>query len=77
MIQNFHDEQKSVLCIPESCVEHIVDLYHNSLLGAHQSSLRTFLTIKQKFVILNLMHFIKFFLKGCQTCQLHKVEPTI
>ena len=35
-IHNFHDEQQPILCIPESCVDHILDLYHNSLFGAHQ-----------------------------------------
>ena len=34
-IQNFHDKQKPVLCIPESCVDHILKLYLNSLFGAH------------------------------------------
>ena len=38
-IQNFHEEQKPVLCIAESCVDHIFDLYHNSLFGAHQGLL--------------------------------------
>ena len=41
-IENFHDEQKPVLFIPEFCIDHILDLYHNSLFGAHQGSLRTF-----------------------------------
>ena len=65
-IQNFHDEQKPILCTHKSCVDHILDLYHNSLFGAHQGSLRTFLTIKQKLFIPNLMYNIRGFLKGCQ-----------
>ena len=53
-IQNFHDEQKAVLCIPEPCVDYILGLYHNSLFGAQQVSSRTFLTIKQNFFILEV-----------------------
>ena len=40
--QNFHDEQKTVLYIPESCKDHMLDLYHKSLFGTHWGSLRTF-----------------------------------
>ena len=61
---------------PKSCVDHILDLYHNSIFGAHQSSQRTFLTIKQKVFIPDLMYYIRSVLKGCQICQLHKVGPT-
>ena len=34
-IQNLYAEQNAVLYIPESCVDHILNLYHNSLFGAH------------------------------------------
>ena len=40
-IENYHDEPKPVLCILESCVDHVLSLYHNSLFGSHQSSQRT------------------------------------
>ena len=49
-IQNFHDEQKTVLCIPKSCLDHILDLFHNSLFGAHQGSLRTFFNNQTNFL---------------------------
>ena len=73
-IQDLHDEQSPVLCISESCVDHILDLYHNSLFGAHQGCLRKILTIKQ--MLPNLMHYVKRFLRGCEICQLHKAGPT-
>ena len=74
----FHDEQRPVLCIPKSCVDHILDLFHSSLFGIwYTAGLTTnILTIKQKFYILNIMHNIHSFLKGCQICQLHKVGCT-
>ena len=28
-IQNYHDKQNPLLCLPESCVDHFLDLYHN------------------------------------------------
>ena len=34
-IEIFHDEQNPVRCIPESCVDSILDLYYYSLFGAH------------------------------------------
>ena len=37
-IQNFHDEQKPVICIRKSYVDHILDIYHKSLFGAYQGS---------------------------------------
>ena len=40
--QTYHDEQNPLLYIPESCVDHTLDLYHNSLPEAHQDSIRTF-----------------------------------
>ena len=48
-IQNLPDELKPVLCIPESCVDYILDLYANS----HQGFLEVFLKIKQKFFVPN------------------------
>ena len=39
-IQNFHYEQNPVLCIPESSVEYIFVLYHNSLYATYQGCIR-------------------------------------
>ena len=41
-IQNYQDEQSPVLYLPESCVDYVLDLYHNSLLGTHYGSIKTF-----------------------------------
>ena len=42
-IQKYHEDQIPMLCIPETLVDHILEQYHNSFIGAHQGSLRTFL----------------------------------
>ena len=47
-IQHFHDEQKPVLCIPESCVGYILDIYCKSLFGVHLGCLRTFFNNQAK-----------------------------
>ena len=62
--------------ILESCIDHILYLNHNSLFGAYHGSPRTFWTIRQKFFIPHIMHYIRSFRKGWQICQLHKVRPT-
>ena len=75
-IQNLHVEQNPILCIPESCVDNILVIYHNSLFGAHQGSVIEFVTIKQKELLPNLMHYIRSLLKICLICQLNKPGST-
>ena len=62
--------------MPECCGYCILDLFYDSLLLVHQVSIRTSLTIKQKLYIPHLMHYIRGFLKGCQTCEIHKAGST-
>ena len=56
-----HGEQNSVPCIPESCVEYIIDLYCNSLLEVHKT--KNILNNQKKLYIYYLMHYISSFLK--------------
>ena len=58
-IHTYHKEQNSVLCIPESCVDYILDLYHNLLFGAHQGSLRKFINnqLKHFWTIFDALHW--------------------
>ena len=49
-------------------------LYHTSLFAGHQDVIKTYLTIKNKFFIPGLMHFLRSFIKGCHACQLVKAE---
>ena len=45
-------------------------LYHSSLFAGHQGVIKTYLTISDKFFILNLIHYLHSYVKGCHICQL-------
>ena len=77
--QTEHELSNPVFCIPKSYVDHIVNMYHNSILGSHQGFQRNFLTIRETFYIPHFIHYIRCVLKGCQTCQPHKwaINPKV
>ena len=64
------DKEAAVLAIPEICLDKIIALYHTSLFAGHQGVVKIYLTIKDKFFIPNLMHYLRSFIKGCHICQL-------
>ena len=64
------DKEAAVLAIPEMCVDKIIALYHTSLFAGHQGVIKTYLTMKDKFFVPNLMHYLRSFIKGCHVCQL-------
>ena len=66
------DKEAAVLAIPEVCVDKIIALYHTSLFAGHQGVVKTYLTMKNKFFIPNLMHYLRSFIKGCHVCQLSR-----
>ena len=68
------DKEAAVLAIPKICVDKIIALYHTSLLAAHQGVVKTYLTMKDKFFIPNLMHYLRSFIKGCHVCQLSRSD---
>ena len=57
------DKEAAVLAIPEVCVDKIITLYHTSLFAGHQGVVKTYLTMKDKFFIPNLMHYLRSFIK--------------
>ena len=57
-----------MLVIPEKYEPIILHTYHDSLLAGHQGPYRTAMTIRQKFVIHNLMNKIKRYIEACHTC---------
>ena len=63
-------KEAAVLAFPEICVDKIIALYHTSLFTGHQGVVKTYLTMKDKFFIPNLMHYLRSFIKGCHRCQL-------
>ena len=66
------DKEAAVLAIPEICVDKISVLYHSSLFAGHQGVVKTYLTMRDKFFIPNLMHYLRSFIKGCHICQLSR-----
>ena len=64
------DKETALLAIPEICVDKIFALYHVSLFAGHQGVVKMYLTMKDKFFIPNLMHYLRPFIKGCHICQL-------
>ena len=60
----------------EAAVDKIIALYHTSLLTGHQGVVKTYLTMKDKFFIPNLMHYLRSFIKGYHVCQLSRsIKP--
>ena len=68
------DKEAAVLAIPEICIDKIIALYHTSLFTGHQGVVKMYLTIKDKFFILNLIHYLRSFIKGCHICQLSRSD---
>ena len=68
------DKEAAILAIPEVCVDKIIALYHTSLFAGHQGVVKTYLTMKDKFFIPNLMHYLRSFIKGCHVCQLSRSD---
>ena len=68
------DKETALLAIPEVCVDKIIALYHASLFAGHEGVVKTYLTMKDKFVIPNLMHYLRSFIKGCHICQLSRSD---
>ena len=68
------DKETALLAIPEICVDKIIALYHVSLFVGHQGVVKMYLTKKDKFFISNLMHYLRYFIKGCHICQLARSD---
>ena len=66
------NKEATVLAISEICMDKIIVLYHTSLFAGHQGVVKTCLMMKDKFFILNLMHYLRSFIKGCHVCQLSR-----
>ena len=68
------DKETALLAIPEICMDKIIALYHASLFAGHQGVVKTYLTMKDKVFIPNLMHYLRSFIKGCHICQLARPD---
>ena len=63
------DKEAALLAIPEICEDKIIALYHACLFAGNQGVVKMYLTMKDNFFILNLMHYLRSFIKGCHMCQ--------
>ena len=68
------EKETAVLAVPEACTDKIITLYHSSLFAGHQGVVKTCLTISNKLFILNLIHYLRSYIKGCHICQLANNE---
>ena len=68
------DKETALLAIPEICVDKIIALYHACLFAGHQGVVKMHLTMKDKFLIPSLMHYLRSFIKGCHICQLARPD---
>ena len=55
----YPEKETAVLAIPEMCSDKIITLYHKSLFAGQQGVIKTYLTISDKFFILNLIHYLR------------------
>ena len=69
------DEYTTVLCIPTSKVDMILEQYHASFKGSHTGITKCYMTINQQYYIPNLAHYICAYITGCHVCQLLKAGP--
>ena len=71
------EKETAVLAVAETCLDKIIMLYHSSLFAGHQRVIKTYLTVSDKFFILNLIHYLRSYIKGCHLCQLacNKNQP--
>ena len=71
------EKEMAVLVIPETCIDNINLLYHSSLFAGHQSIIKTYLTISDNIFILNLIYYLRLYIKGCHICKLMRNEKPL
>ena len=69
------DDPSTVLCIPSSKVDILLDSYHASLMGAHSGVTKYYLMISKRYFCPNLSNHIRAYITGCHLCQLLKAGP--
>ena len=62
----------TVLCIPTSKVQILLDTYHSSLIGGHSGITKCYQTISQRFYCPNLAENLRSYITGCHACQMFK-----
>ena len=52
------EKEAALLAILEICTDKIITLYHSSVFAGNQGVTRIYLTMNDKFFILNLIHYL-------------------
>ncbi len=69
-------DEDTVLCMPTSKVEVLLDYYHSSIFGNHTGITKCYKTISQRFYCPNLAEHLRAYITGCHICQLYKKGKT-
>ena len=70
------EKETAFLVILEIHADKIITLYHSSLFAGHQGVIKIYFTVSDKFFILNLIHYLRSYIKGCLICQYAGNEKT-
>ena len=73
-IGNDTRQRKGTSCIPENCVDKIIEIYYSSLFAGHQGVIKMYLTISNKFFIPHLMHYLRSYISACHIPQLFRKD---
>ena len=65
-------EHDSVMCIPPSKMDYILDYYHNQVIGGHQGMTKTLKTLSARYYCPRMADYIRAYSVGCHICQLFK-----
>ena len=72
LIPQGEDKWKSVLCIPTSKVDMILQQYHNTLIGSHTGMNKSLMTLNERYYCPLLANHIRAYVTGCHVCQMFK-----
>ena len=70
--QDDNGNMDTVLCIPSSKVDILLNAYHSSILGGHTGITKCYHTISQRFYCPNLAESLRAYITGCHICQMFK-----
>ena len=63
---------ESVMCIPPSKFDCILDYYHSTVIGGHQGMNKTLRTLSSRFYCPRMADYIRAYVVSCHMCQLFK-----
>ena len=70
--QDDNGNMDTVLCIPSSKVDILLNAYHSSIRGGHTGITKCYHTISQRFYCPNLAESLRAYITGCHICQMFK-----